>query len=68
MQNGLVKVSTATQITEDGVLVGQSVKQDIIAPGDDYSAQVVKVQAVCAAVHTADVIASYKAAIAAQGV
>lgn len=68
MQNGLVKVSTATQITEDGVLIGQSVKQDIIAPGDDFSAENPKVQAICAATHTADVIAAYKAAIAAQGV
>lgn len=66
MQNGLVKVSTATQILENEVLIGESVKQDIIAPGDDYSAENVKVQSICAAVHTDDVVAAYKAAIASQ--
>jgi len=33
-----------------------------VAPGDDYSAEEAKVQAVCAAVHTPEVIEAYKAA------
>ena len=66
MQNGLIKVSTATQILENGILIGESVKQDIIAPGDDYSAENVKVQSICSVVHTDDLIAAYKAEIASQ--
>jgi len=34
----------------------------VIYPGDDYSAEDAKVQAICAAVHTAEVIAAYQAA------
>lgn len=40
----------------------------IVIPGDDYSGQNERVAAVCAAVHTPEVIEAYKAAIAAQGV
>lgn len=65
---GSVQVRTATKIVEDGVVISQSFHRHVIAPGDDYSGEDVRVQAICAATHTAEVIAAYKAAIAAQGV
>lgn len=66
--NGSVQVRTLTSIVEDGVQIGGTYHRHVIAPGDDYSGEDVRVQAICAATHTAEVIAAYKAAIAAQGV
>lgn len=65
---GSVQVRTATKIVEDGVVISQSFHRHVVAPGDDYSGEDARVQAICAATHTAEVIAAYKAAIAAQGV
>ena len=67
-EDGVVHVRTATRIFEDGKVIGQSYHRHLIAPGADYSAEDARVQAVCAATHTAEVIAAYNAAIAAQGV
>jgi hypothetical protein len=66
--NGCVQVRTATVITEDGQMIDKSFRRHVIAPGNDYSGEAEHVQAICAATHTADVIAAYKAATAAQGV
>lgn len=66
--SGCVQVRTATIITEDGKVIGQSFHRHVVVPGDDYSLEDPRVQAVCAATHTADVIAAYKAATAVQGV
>jgi hypothetical protein len=63
-----VAVRYLVTVTEDGKPFAEQVKGNYIRPGDDYSAEDAKVQAICAAVHTAGVIAAYKAAIAAKGV
>lgn len=68
LENGTVQVRTKTAIKEDGVEISSKFHRYVVAPGDDYSAEDAKVQAICAATHTAEVIAAYKAAIAAQGV
>lgn len=68
VENGCVQVRTATRIMENGKQISGNFHRHVVAPGDDYSAEDVRVQAICAATHTADVIAAYKAAIAAQGV
>ena len=68
LENGCVQVRTKTAIMEDGTQISGTFHRHIVAPGDDYSTEDAKVQAICAAVHTAGVIAAYKAAIAAQGV
>ena len=62
LENGLVQVRTKTVIKEDGVEISSKFHRHVIAPGDDYSAEDARVQAICAAMHTADVIAAYKAA------
>lgn len=67
-EDGVVHVRTATRIVEDGKVIGQSYHRHLVAPGADYSAEDARVQAVCAATHTSEVIAAYNAAIAAQGV
>ncbi len=68
LENGSVQVRTKTVIKEDGVEISSKFHRHVVAPGDDYSAEDARVQAICAAMHTADVIAAYKAAIAAKGV
>jgi hypothetical protein len=68
-ENGTVQVRTKTAIKEDGVEISSKFHRHVVVPGADYSAEDARVQAICAATHTADVVAAYKAAQeAAQGV
>ena len=62
-----VQVRTATVIKRDGQEISRSFHRHVVAPGDDYSAEEAKVQAICAAVHTQEVIDAYAAHQAAQG-
>jgi len=62
IENGSVQVRTKTAIMEDGKQISGTFHRSVVAPGDDYSKQDARVQAICAATHTADVIATYKAA------
>jgi hypothetical protein len=69
--NGCVQVRTKTAILEDGVEISSKFHRHVVAPGDDYSAEDARVQAICAATHIASVIAAYQAAqaaVATQGV
>jgi hypothetical protein len=68
VENGCVQVRTATRIMEDGKQISGTFHRHVVAPGADYSGEDTRVQGVCAALHTAGVIAAYKAAQAAQGV
>ena len=63
-----IQVRTATIIERDGVEISRSFSRHVIAPTDDVSAESVEVQAIAAAVHTADVKAAYEAHLAAQTV
>jgi hypothetical protein len=62
MQDQTVAVRYLVTITEDGLPFAEQVKGNYFKPGDDYSAEDAKVQAICSTVHTAEVIAAYKAA------
>jgi hypothetical protein len=66
--NGSVQVRTKTVITENGQIISQSLHRHVVCPGDEYSNEDARVQAICAVAHTPEVIEAYKAAIAAQGV
>jgi len=61
-----VQVRVATVIKRDGKEISRSFHRHVVAPGDDYSAEDDKVKAVCAAVHTPEVIEAYKAHLEAQ--
>ena len=61
-----VQVRVATVIKRDGQEISRSLHRHVVAPGDDYSAEDPKVQAVCSAVHTDDVVAAYAAHMEAQ--
>lgn len=67
-ENGCVQVRTATRILDDGKVISQSFHRHVVAPGDDYSQEDPRVQAICAAVQTPEVIAAYKAAQESQQV
>ena len=62
IENGCVQVRTKTAIMEDGKQISGNFHRHVIAPGDDYSAEDAKVQAIAASIHTAEVIAAYQAA------
>lgn len=62
LENGTVQVRTKTAFKEDGVEIGSKFHRHVVAPGDDYSKEDTRVQGVCAALHTAQAIAAYKAA------
>ncbi len=64
VENGCVQVRTKTAIMENGNQISGVFHRHVVAPGDDYSGEDARVQAICAATHTADVIAAYKASIA----
>ena len=68
LENGCVQVRTRTSILEDNKQISGSFHRHVVAPGDDYSSEDARVQAICAATHTHEVINAYKAASAAQGV
>lgn len=59
--NGAVQVRTRANFVEDGLVIGSSLHRHVVNPGDDYSNEEARVQAICAATHTAEVIAAYQA-------
>ena len=61
IENGCVQVRTKTAILEDGVEISSKFHRHVVAPGADYSKEDAKVQAICAAIHTPEVIAAYEA-------
>ena len=65
LENRCVQVRTRTSILEDGKQISGAYHRHVVAPGDDYSGEDARVQVICAATHTPEVIAAYKAAQAA---
>lgn len=61
-----VQVRTATIIERDGVEISRSFHRHVVNPGDDTTNESAEVQAICAAVHTAEIIAAYQASQAEQ--
>ena len=53
-----IQIRTATVIDEDGEELSRSFHRHVVSAGDDYSNESAEVQAICAAVHTRDVIAA----------
>jgi hypothetical protein len=68
VENGSVQARTKTAIMEDGKQISGTFHRHVVAPGDDYSGEDPRVQAICEATHTPEVIAAYRAATTAQGV
>jgi hypothetical protein len=62
VENGSIQVRTKTAIKEDGAEISSKFHRHVVVPGADLSGEDAKVQAICAAIHTAEVVAAYKAA------
>jgi hypothetical protein len=62
VKNGCVEVRTKTAIMENGKQINYTLHRHVVVPGADYSAEDVRVQAICATTHTAAVVAAYVAA------
>ena len=62
IENGCIQVRTKIAIKEDGVEISSKFHRHVVAPGADVSGEDAKVQAIAASIHTADVVAAYKAA------
>lgn len=61
VENGCVQVRTSTRIVEDGNVISTSYHRHVVSPGDDYSNEDARVQAICAATHTPEVVAAFQA-------
>jgi hypothetical protein len=64
IENGSIQVRTKTAIMEDGKQISGTFHRHVVAPGDDYAGEDVRVKAICKATHTAAVVTAYKAAAA----
>ena len=62
----MVHVRTATIVSEDGVEISRSYHRHVVSPLDDASGETAEVQAICTAMHTAEVRAAYQAHLDAQ--
>jgi len=58
-----VQVRTCTKVLEDGVELSSGYHRHVVVAGQDYSGESTEVQAICAAVHTDELIAAYNASI-----
>tara|TARA_R110000764_G_scaffold163370_1_gene250584 strand:- start:6 stop:299 length:294 start_codon:yes stop_codon:yes gene_type:complete len=56
-----VQIRTCTQVLEDGVELSSGYHRHVVTAGQDYSGESAEVQAICAVVHTAEVVAAYEA-------
>ena len=61
VEKGTVQVRVKTAIRENGKEISSAFHRHVVAPGQDYSAEDAKVQAICVAIHTPEVIAAYEA-------
>jgi len=60
--NGFIQVRQVNRVFRDGVQISKSFHRHVVRPGEDLSVEDPRVAAIGATVHTAEVIAAYKAA------
>ena len=60
--NGFIQVRQVNRVFRDGVQISKSFHRHVVRPGEDLSVEDPRVAAIGATVHTAGVIAAYKAA------
>ena len=61
LENGSVQVREANRVLRDGEVIAQNFHRFVVAPGEATQDMDAKVTAICAAVHTPEVIAAYQA-------
>ena len=65
-ENGIVLYREATRIMEDGSIISTTYHRTSLTPGQDIADQPQKVQDICNAAWTPEVIAAYEAQLAKQ--
>lgn len=60
-ETNIIQVRVSTRVMEDGKQLSETYHRHCITPGQDYSQEDAKVRAICAAVHTPEVVAAYQA-------
>ena len=63
LENGTIQVRRADIVLKDDVEVGRQFHRHCLAPGADVSKEYAEVQAVAAAVWTAEVVSAYEASL-----
>ena len=66
LADGQIQVRTDTIIERDGVEISRAYHRHVVVPGANLSGEDASVQTVANAVHTDEVIAAYRAAVAAR--
>lgn len=59
LESNNIQVRTANVIEKDGIEITRTFHRHVVNPGDDISEQDLKVQAVCNAIWTEEIIATY---------
>ncbi len=62
LSDGQIQIREDLVIKKNGEELSRSFTRYVITPGEDYSAYPAEVQRICAAEHTDEVIAAFKAA------
>lgn len=62
--NGIVMVREVRKVLQDNVAISEGYHRYSLSPGDDISNQPAKVQNICNAVWTEEVVNAYKASMA----
>ena len=61
LESGHVQVREALRVLRDGEVIAQNFHRFVVAPGEVTTDMDPKVQAICAVIHTPEVIAAYQA-------
>ena len=59
LESNNIQVRTANVIEKDGIEITRTFHRHVVNPGDDISEEDLKVQAVCNAIWTEEIIATY---------
>jgi len=62
LPDGQIQVRRANRVFRDGTEISKAYHRHVVSPGDDLSKEDPRVAAIGALVHTAEVIAAFKAA------
>ena len=63
LEDGQIQVRQADKVYKGGVEIAKTYHRHVLAPGDDFANEDMRVQMVATALHTKEVINVYKASI-----
>lgn len=68
VENGIVQVRTRIDFVENHEIIASRFHRSVVRPGQDYNQEHPRVQAICSAIQTPEVVAAYQAMTEAQKV